>query len=355
VGPRDRMELQLVRIWEKVLGRQPIGVRDNFFELGGHSLLAVRLFAEIRKLFGHDLPLATLFQAPTVEQQASCLHADGPVASWSSLVPIQPAGTRPPFFCIHGAGGNVLNYRWLAQYLGTDQPVYGLQSQGLDGRTLGPQQIEEMAAHYLTEIRSVQPRGPYHLGGGSFGGVVAFEMARQLEAQGEVVALVALFDSFAPQRRIRGGLIRRIPAHIDLVRQLGPRDGMRYLVTRVRAVTQKRFVRAAWKMSARIRRRLGQPLPRTLRSVEMVNIQAQRRYVPQCYGGQLTLFRARERVIVSHPDPEMGWGPWAAGGVEIHEVPGDHITLLNEPHVQVLAERLNACLEKADTGAKVTS
>src|SRR5207237_121289 len=171
-----------------------IGVHDNFFELGGHSLLAVRLFALLEKRFNKRLPLATLFQAPTIAQLATTIEGDASREP-SSLVPIQTLGTRPSFFCIHAVGGNVLEYYDLARHLGNDQPFYGLQSVGLsDGN--GPHaRIEDMAAHYVKEIRELQPIGPYFIGGRSLGGIIAYDAARQLKEQGQEVALLALLDS----------------------------------------------------------------------------------------------------------------------------------------------------------------
>jgi acyl carrier protein len=174
-------EKLLAKIWSEVLGIKEVGVDDNFFELGGHSLLAVLLFSRIQKYFGKRLPLATLFQAPTVARLAAVIQNEG-TPGWSSLVPIQPAGTKPPFFCIHAKGGNVLEYYDLARHLGADQPFYGLQALGLDPGREAHTCIADMAAHYIKEIREIQPAGPYFLGGRSMGGTIAFEMACQLRS-----------------------------------------------------------------------------------------------------------------------------------------------------------------------------
>ena len=144
-------------------------MHDNFFELGGHSLLAARLFAQIEKLTGKNLPLATLFQAPTIDGISALLRREGRGSSWSSLVAIKPTGDRSPFFCVHAAGGNVLGYRSLASRLDPDQPVYGLQARGLDGADVPLESVEEMAAQYVREVRALQPAGPYYLGGACFG------------------------------------------------------------------------------------------------------------------------------------------------------------------------------------------
>ncbi|MGB6679645.1 MAG: amino acid adenylation domain-containing protein, partial [Terriglobales bacterium] len=193
----DPFESQLVRIWEEVLGRKPIGIRDNFFELGGHSLLAARLMHRIGQTLNKTVPLAMLLEAPTIESLASTLRQDGWSHHWSSLVPLQPHGSHSPFFCIHGVGGNVVGFHELAQHMKPDYPLYGLQSQGLDGKHSCHTRIEDMAAHYLEEIHTIQAKGPYHLGGFSLGGLVAYEMACQLVARGEEVGLLVLFDTYA--------------------------------------------------------------------------------------------------------------------------------------------------------------
>ncbi|MEM7593941.1 MAG: amino acid adenylation domain-containing protein, partial [Cyanobacteria bacterium P01_A01_bin.83] len=195
VSPQDELEFHLTKIWSQVLGIEPIGIRDNFFDLGGNSLQAVVLFAQIEKQFGKSLPLATLFQSATIAEIAQIIRSQEWLAPWSSLVPIQPNGNKPPLFYIHAGGGNLLIYRDSALALGSDQPVYGLQPRGLDGRYMPFNRIEDMAAHYLAQIRKLQPDGPYFLAGLSSGGNIAWEIAQLLQAQGQEVALLALFDA----------------------------------------------------------------------------------------------------------------------------------------------------------------
>ncbi|RKH24400.1 thioesterase domain-containing protein, partial [Corallococcus sicarius] len=172
VAPRDALEMQLARIWEDLLGLRSVGVRTSFFELGGHSLLAVRMVAAVRERLGQSLPLSVLFQQPTLEHLAKVLREEA--QDWTPLVLLEKGapGHRPLFF-VHPGGGNVLAYGELARRLGPSQPVYGLQSRGLDGRPVA-ESVEEMAALYLEAVRSVQPQGPYLLGGWSMGGVVAY-------------------------------------------------------------------------------------------------------------------------------------------------------------------------------------
>ncbi|HEV2761391.1 MAG TPA: amino acid adenylation domain-containing protein, partial [Pyrinomonadaceae bacterium] len=195
VGPRDQFELVLCRIWQEVLGVERVGVRDSFFDLGGHSLLATRLMYRVNEWTGKRVPLSVLFGESTVERLAAYLRGGAQDSAQGALVGIQTGGEARPFFCVHPAGGNVFCYAELARGLGEDQPFYALQSKGLTGAGAAHESVEEMAAAYVEELRAVQPAGPYALGGWSMGGVVAFEMARQLERAGERVALLALLDA----------------------------------------------------------------------------------------------------------------------------------------------------------------
>ncbi|HAA27814.1 MAG TPA: hypothetical protein DCE56_09295 [Cyanobacteria bacterium UBA8553] len=230
VAPQDDLELQLTQLWQKVLGVQSIGVKDNFFELGGHSLLAVHLFAEIEQMMGITLPLATLFEALTIEQLAVVLRRDGCSALWSSLVAIQPGRAKPPLFCIHPIGGNVLEYVNLVRYLDSEQPVYGIQAQGLDEKQVPLNRVEDMASHYIKEIRTIQPEEPYFLAGYSFGGLVAFEMAQQFHAQGQKVELLALLDAPSPTfQEKRPSLFQYLWIHLTNLWKLDLREKFTYI------------------------------------------------------------------------------------------------------------------------------
>ena len=339
IAPRDGLELELTKIWEKLLTIKPVGVRDSFFDLGGHSLLAARLFAQIEKLTGKRLPLATLFQTPTIEHLADILRQENWQASWSSLVAIQPSGAKPPFFGVHAHEGNILFYRDLVRRLGPEQPVYGLQAQGLDGKQAPYSRVEEMAAHYVKEIRALQPKGPYFLGGYCFGSVVAFEMARHLHAQGEKVALLAVFDAYAPGYRKLSPkstlfrdrfhyFVRKVRPHLANLVVLGPKEKLDYIKGRM----------AYWFYTGK-----GLPLPHTRAVILNAVSRASRNYRPQVYQGRVTLFRGGRRLAHDH-DPQLGWGKLAAGGVEIHRIPSHDGTIFLEPHVRVLAERLRTCL-----------
>jgi amino acid adenylation domain-containing protein len=353
VAPTDELEFKLTRIWEQVLRVHPIGMDDNFFDLGGHSLLAVKLFAEVEKNFGKNLPLATLFQAPTVRQLARVLRDEGWQTAWSSLVPIQAGGSRTPFFCMHSVGGNVLEYHELASLLGADQPFYGLQAKGLDGKSEPHTSIKEMAAHYLKEMREIQPAGPYVLGGRSSGGTIAFEMACQLEAAGEKVALLALFDTFPSgyfkllQSSFGKRFARRTKrwqSHVTNLASLNVSGKARYVSTKLRFAPEKakhKIYRRAYK----IYKKFGKPLPIVLQNIEEINFAAVKDYQPQIYSGDVTLFLATD--LTADYDSKDGWRELVKGRIDTYEIPGNHLNIIKDPGVRVLAEKLRTVLDQA--------
>ncbi|MEM7757280.1 MAG: condensation domain-containing protein [Cyanobacteria bacterium P01_A01_bin.40] len=350
VAPRNSLELQLTQIWMQVLGIESVGVQDNFFELGGESLLAMNLFTQIEQTFNQTLALSTLFQAPTIELLAKILGQETQ-SDWSSLVPIQTNGSKPPFFCIHGQQGNVLNFRELALYLGSDQPFYGLQSVGLNGKELPYFRIEEMAAHYIAEIQTLQPQGPYFLGGNSMGGIVAFEMSQQLRQQGQEVALLIMFDTFGPDCFPR--LSFRWQHYWSYLLQLGiSKSAYDDLIDVIRRQLQE--------ISSRFYLKSGRSLSQA-RCKELVaeaNMQATREYRPQAYSGKITLMRACEPASFAKPYlPTMedwhnrklnhGLDKLTSGNLSIHDVPGDHYSIFQEPEVLVLAQTVKDCLAAA--------
>jgi thioesterase domain-containing protein/acyl carrier protein len=360
VAPRTPLEQTVAGIWCQALGLEKVGVHDNFFDLGGHSLLAVRLFSQIEKTFDRQLPLAAIFQGPTVGQLASLLQDEGWTPSWSSLVAIQAGGSRPPFYCVHAIGGNVLTYADLSRHLGPDQPVYALQARGLDGRS-AQTSVEEMAAYYLGEVRSFQPEGPYSMGGSSAGGIVAFEMAQQLVAAGQEVAVLALFDTWSPDylsmvkdmsrlRRRATRFFERVDLHMgNLLVAEGLKGKLAYVATKSVRV-RKNLAKAGigyWKKLKELTREIVDPLPPTLRKVENTSREALDRYVPKAYPGRITLFRATKQPADFNADRELGWSRFAEGGVEVYDVPGYHGAIVYEPRIGILARQLAECLEHA--------
>jgi thioesterase domain-containing protein/acyl carrier protein len=359
VAPQDELELKLTEIWEKVLGVQPIGVRDNFFELGGHSLLAVRLVTEVEKVFDKNLPLSSFVEAQTVEQLANLLRQQDESAPWRSLVMIQPGSTKPPLFCVHAVWGTVLFYQKLVRYLEPDQPFYALQAQGLDGKQVPCTSVKEMAAHYIKEIRTVQPEGPYFIGGYSFGGWVAFEIARQLHAQGQEIALLTLFDTSAPgYHKPTSSSDDGKPStfldlslfHLRKLLRLNIQDQLAYLRQRLVWHLMAGKLSIFYRIYLRYLRRSPQDL--RLLDVAGANNQAAKSYVPQVYPGRLTLFRATDKAAGFGNDLDMGWGELATGGVEIYDISGSHTEIMEEPQLGHVAEKLKLCLDKAQANEK---
>ena len=348
VAPANELEHKLTEIWEKVLSLHPLGVTDNFFALGGHSLLAVRIFARVEEAFGKKFPLDTLFKAPTIRQLAALLQQPDWQPSWSSLVPLQPEGDRTPFFCVHAIGGNVLEYYELARQMGPEQPFYGLQSVGLDGQQTPFTSIEAMAAHYINEIGQLQPEGSYYLGGRSFGGVVAYEMAQQLRAQGRHVALVALLDTdpIGWLKLFKRGTALRLQARfltLRIRRHLSNLQGLKLFgklnYIREKVVYKKRKVETwRWQIEQKLKSERDPDLVDTLRDVEEFNYLAATNYKPCIYPDRVTFFYATEEV--GSLENQFGWQTLATGGVEVVEIPGNHQSMIKSPNVELLAEQL---------------
>jgi amino acid adenylation domain-containing protein len=327
VAPRDEFETRMASLWEQVLGKRPIGMQDNFFELGGHSLLAVRLTRKIEKEFRKKLTITALIQAPTVEKLVAFLKDENP--PWSPLVPLQAGGEKPVFFFVHGLGGTVMRFHELARHMVPDQPFYCFQAQGMDGKLPCLDRVAPMADLYLEHMRAEQPRGPYFIGGYSFGGLVALEMARRLRAEGEEIALLTLVDTYLPSPKETQSLLRRF---------LNLSSGQKWAYAKKRS---KRYVRG-------IKRRIDAIfLPAAIKAVLEACAAAEAKYQPSAYEGSIVLFRASEKALRGLDDAQGGWQQYALGGVEIHEVEADHGNILNEPQVKQLAGQIRARLEKA--------
>ena len=372
-APRDEIELKLAAVWSELLGVERVGLQDAFFDLGGHSLIAVRLFARIRKMWGVDLPLATLFGAPTLEALAAAVRtrlgltleiggsagqaaAAAPVpAGWSPLVMIKKGGSRRPFFCVHGAGGNLLNFRDFSERLSPEQPVYGLEARGVDGQLPPAETIEEMAGLYLEAIRRQQPSGPYLLGGYSGGGVVALEIAQRLLAAGERINEVVLLDTFHPGTSGRDVSLRD---HFEGI--VG--EGLPYLRRHLNATVERHFVWARQDRKLRNHLSRGEAVPHELREWHLATtfLSALKKYVPAPYAGRVTLFRAQEVArAYDHVGPRLGWSEAVLPQLDVVEVPGGHDSLVREPNVRMLASGLEEVLRRggeqapsAETAAK---
>ena len=353
VAPQDDLEAQLVRVWEEILQVHPIGIQDDFFELGGHSLLAANLFTRIENALGMHLPLATLFDAPTIAAQAKLLRQEGWDAYFSPLVAVQPDGLNPILFCMAAHGGNVLTYRDLSLHLGNEQPVYALQSRGLDGIDEILFRVEDIAADFIAAMRAIQPHGPYYVCGSSFGGLVAYEVACQLEQQDLSVGLVAMFDTFGPghPKKIPGlsrtklrlySQIERVDLHFSNLVHNDWKGRWNYVKTK-----GYRLWRRYRNWVVRSIREARQPIPESILKVQRANAQAQRDYVPGDYQGHVVLFQASKLPTGRVKHPTMGWEKLVHGNLQVHEIQGQHGALVYEPQVRNLAPVFKQCLAEA--------
>jgi acyl transferase domain-containing protein/thioesterase domain-containing protein len=356
--PTEGVERTLAAWWQEMLGVERVELEDDFFALGGHSLIGVRLFAKIRKTYQVDLELAILFEARTVRQLADLIRkSQQPVVTgqknWSCLIALQPNGSRPPLFCVHAIGGDVLFYERLARALGPSQPFYAFRSTLASQDSMRETTIEEMASVYIKEMRSFFPQGPYLLGGLSFGGLLAFEMAHQLHAQGVEPGLLALFDASVPEsdKPLEATL------QVSKFRQKLRQGGMSYLMQRAavkREYWQRKWLRHVRLFACSCYQFTGRRLPVNLRYalMEEMHLRALGRYTFKPYPGKITLIRAtdpRMEVLSRDKDPILGWGALAEGELEILDVDADHMNLLLEPHVQTVAQKLTTILLGLDT------
>jgi thioesterase domain-containing protein/acyl carrier protein len=337
-APGDAWELRLRRIWEELFGVSPIGVTENFFDLGGHSLAAVRMMAAVEREFGRQLPLAVLLGAGTIQALAAVLRGEPSSAPASPLVPIRASGSRPPVFCVHGMGGEVLSYVDLAHALWSDQPLYGLQALPWRQDEDVELSVEEIAAGYLAAVRGVQPEGPYRIAGYSFGGFVALEMAQQLLAAGEAVALLGIFDTSLNARTSGADWAEMMlwfarPGCLVTAQELRRAGGVEEQVAY--AVAHGVFPPGVTHSTAIRYLRAG-----------IHHTGAKQRYTVTPYAGRATLFRALEGHVLRDEDPTLGWAAVAQGGVEIHDTPGTHNSMLLRPYVQTLAALLRASLDR---------
>jgi acyl transferase domain-containing protein/thioesterase domain-containing protein len=354
--PRDRLEQTIADLWQQLLGVNPVSIDDHFFELGGDSLVALQLIALLREHCQVELPPHSVIEAPTVAalaeriRQATALAVErheATTARSSLLVEIQAGGPKQPIFAVHPVGGGVYIYRDLARHVGTAHPVYGIQAQGFDGKAEPLRSIAEMAERYLQLIRALQPAGPYLLVGASFGGVVCFEIAQRLLAQNQSVALLTLIDT--PDLRAAqldltdeevilasvAGVGAALSAFLAELRRRAPDEQLRYCFEQAQA--NKRLP-------------AGMAMPGFRRYIQLLtaHMEAMRHYQPSTYPGHILYFRAAERDPLNLPHPERGWIELAGGGITIYEIPGNHTSINEAPHVELLAEKLSRQLDRID-------
>ncbi|HEY9808121.1 MAG TPA: thioesterase domain-containing protein, partial [Halomicronema sp.] len=348
--PRTPTEIDLAKIWAETLHTQQISITDNFFEAGGDSLTAVKLLDQIRTTFNRDLPLSSLFLNPTLEALANTLTLENPKLPWSPLVPLQTQGKEPPFFCVHPIFGVVFPYYELAFHLGKNQPFYALQPKGIDGQHPPLTSIEEMAAFYIQAMRTVQPKGPYYIGGWSFGGLVAFEMAQQLQKADEKIALLALLDSQAPVSANKPSIWQTCKFLFTTVsRYIWPFFLDYFSLTTLSENPKNK--KSTFKFSQIVNLISNDSKQQIFREVALrpifpvfwANNQATLNYTPQISPNRITLFKSNQENL-NNKDSTLGWHHLTTDKVDIIEIPGNHLTMVRKPHVKILAEQLKKCM-----------
>jgi amino acid adenylation domain-containing protein len=351
VAPRTNIEELVANIWKEFLGVEKVSVFDNFFELGGHSLIAVQVMAKIEKETGKRLPLAILFENSTVEKLALILNMDGRSITWDSLVPIKPKGSKMPIYIVHGAGLNVLLFNTLANHMDADQPVYGMQAKGLNGIDEPLNRIEDIAAHYISSIRAQNPNGPFALAGFSFGGIIAFEMARQLEALNLEVSMLAMFDTYAYRTPYYDPwLVNKLKRGMYFARRLWYsatfKEGFVKTVTHRTKAVYRMFTRAVWRLKyGKQQKQVG--FFGYSNKIDEMNDIAQRHYKIEPYPIAVELFRAEVKSFYLDDFEYMGWKPYAQKGVNIYKIPGEHNTIFKAPNDKEFARILQSCLDNA--------
>jgi len=344
--PQNRLELELAQIWSEVLQVHPIGVQDNFFALGGHSLLGVSLMTKIRQAFGRSLPLATLFQEGTIEQQAVLLRQDNPI-QWSPLIPLRATGNQPPLFCLHPGGGSAFVYIQLIQHLNADRPVYGIDARGFEGGQTPHDRVETMAAYYIEALKALQPQGPYHFVGWCFGGLVAFEIARQLHRREQPVAFLCLLD-IPDYLNLKEYKFPELPddevlqfmelplfnKKLDYCQQflptIPPSERFPYLLEQAKRLD---LIPASFGVSEAL----------NLIKVSEAHNQAILNYTfpVHPYPGKVTLIQAQDGITSTFGRSTKGWSQLAKT-VEVHWIPGDHFSIIDGTDVKTLAATMSA-------------
>lgn len=352
----SKTQLKLKRIYEDLLKISPIGIHDDFFQSGGNSIIAAMLIRRIRQEFGKKLPLSVMIKASTIAELERVIKAKE-TGSTSSLIAIQPNGNKPALYCIHGGWGHVLFYRNLSKYLGNDQPLYALQALGLNGKEQPLRRMEDMAAYYITQIKKVQPKGPYNFAGYCFGAIVAFEMARQLMSMGEETTYLASFNGLAPVYELK-----KANKYRQQLMQSNHRSALSKFYNKLRQIKHRippYLYTASYQMKSGVRNALcsvikilNLDIPDSLRRMHVVDgiVEAQLKYKPGTYPGKMKIFRSPKIYMT----PYLGWSALVTGGIKTFDVPGDHANrtvIMYDPFVKIVAEEVEKDLANLKTGS----
>ncbi len=348
--PRDEMEAGLKQIWERLLKISPLSITDNFFELGGHSFLAARLFSEIEKKLGKKIPLSMLIQNPTIESLANCIREQEVKHEWPGVVTIHAEGKRPPLFVAHGLGGSLLIFRALAEKLGPDQPIYGLQLASGMVDHKDRLSVPELASIYIKQMKAINPSGPYHIAGHSLGGLIAFEVASQLSAAGEELGQLALFDCdlHSPSSAISGPA-RSLLESIRVVFRRSASMVQRASEAKRSELIQRKIFYEKLKLKISLLKYFpaaGRLFPNLFGEEVYVALSTQQ-YHPQPYPGDAVVFLAADQPRANRKFG-TGWSQVVLGNFELLKIPGTHQTIFTPPYVDLLAEELMRRLQLFD-------
>jgi amino acid adenylation domain-containing protein len=349
-APLSEDEKMLTEIWQQVMKRDQVGIHDNFFELGGHSLMAMQIISRLSKKIGKKLPLAIFFKYPTVASLLASIERDNISAGWKCLVPIKANGSKMPLYIIHGEGLHVLNFSDLSYFVDEEQPLFGLQAKGLDGIDKDISSMADIAAQYISEILSHNPNGPYALAGYSFGGFVAVEMERQLTAMGKEVKMLAIFDTNAENAvynkawyvKLPTKIKQQIPKFVFIVKSAikEPVTTMNYQYAY--------FTRQINKVSGKlglVKKPEIDDLYVQINEITQKHALAFKAYNMQPFNNFVFLFKAKKRLYYVNDFKYLGWRKYAKKGVKVFEVPGDHITMLQQPNVSEFGRILQGALD----------
>jgi len=359
VVPKTKQEKLLAEIWGNLLSVGKISATDDFFKLGGHSLIAVKMMAQIKKRTGKQLPLSSLLEHSTIQGLAGLLEEEKKMENHHSLVRIKPTGNKLPMYLVHGAGLHVLMFKTLAAHMDEEQPIYGLQARGLDGEARPLDRIEDIAAHYIQEIIAHRPEGPYALAGYSFGGLIAFEMAKQLKAMGREVAMLGVIDTVV-REHITGQQLsnyqqlsnmgKKVAWNLSLLTK-DPLNNIKYKSSTL----SRRLKRLTWGLTHNANEELQKKQEDYSALIDQMNKRAFERYTITPYEGQIHLFRAQDRRFYVSDFEYLGWKPFAKAGVVVHDVPGDHLHLFNPPHGANFAQIFQNALDQLPANAELTT
>jgi amino acid adenylation domain-containing protein len=352
IAPRNECEKTMAAVWEQVLGVEQVGINDNFFDMGGQSLMAVELITELEKKVGKELPVNIIYKYPTIAELYNFLQEEKASKKWKSLVAIKATGKKTPVYLVHGDGLSLSNFENLAEHVDADQPVFSLQPVGLNGADQPFESIADIAKHYLTEILEHNADGPYALGGYSFGGYVAIEMKKQLEAMGKQVKMLALFDTNAEnviyQKDLSRSLSRRIkrqfPKFLFIARSAitRPQATFKYQCF----VLSQKINNLCYKLGVKQRPELT-GVNKYISRINEHHLKALRNYELTPFNDKVYLFKAKMRLYFVDDFKYLGWGTYAQQGVKVYDVPGDHKTMFHPPHVSVLGKHLQHALDNS--------